>query len=205
MYFRRLLFLLLILPAAAACSTIQQERSIGRELDDANASISIKSAMMRVEGYAMEGVDVEVTEGVALLTGTAPREEDRRMAECIAWRSVAVRSVANEINVAPSPGLRDRSRDALISQSVRGRLLRDREIRSVNYNVETYAGTVYLLGVARSRAELDRSTAHASLVDGVDRVVSYVRVANEPSDLPMRGAEREAACAEFNAPAPEAG
>lgn len=187
--------LLLIVSGLAGCAAIQPERSIGRELDDTSASLSIKSAMLRAEGFALDGVDVEVTEGIALLTGFVPREDDRLMAECLAWSSVAVRSVANEIEIGSSNGLRDRANDSWITQRIRGRLLTDRDVRSVNFNVETYAGTVYLLGLARSRGELERVSAHASLVSGVTEVISFVRIAGVPSDLPPRGERRAAACA----------
>ena len=183
------------LACLSACAAIQPERSIGRELDDTNASLSIKSAMLRAEGFALDGVDVEVTEGIALLTGGVPREDDRMMAECLAWSSVAVRSVANEIEVGATSGFRDRSRDAWITQRVRGRLLSDRSVRSVNFNVETYAGKVYLLGVARSRGELERVSAHAALVGGVVEVISYARIAGVPSEMPSRGERRAQACA----------
>ncbi|WP_417469202.1 BON domain-containing protein [Maricaulis sp.] len=200
-----LLPLLCLSAILAGCSAIQPERSIGRELDDTNASLSIKAAMLRSEGFALDGVDVEVTEGIALLTGTVPREDDRMMAECLAWSSVAVRSVANEIGVGPSNGLRDRSRDAWITQRVRAQLLSDRDVRSVNFNVETYAGRVYLLGVARSRGELERASAHAALVGGVVEVISYVRVAGVPSDLPSRGERRAEACAGESMPGLDSG
>lgn len=176
----------------SACSTLQPERSIGREIDDTNASVSIKSAMLRTEGFSLGGVDVEVTEGIALLTGSVPREDDRLMAECLTWSSVAVRAVANEILI-DTP--RNRTRDAVITQQVRARLLTDRSIRSVNFNIETYNGRVYLLGLARSRGELERATAHASLIDNVSEVISYVQVAGIPSTLPARGERRAAACA----------
>jgi len=192
---RRILSALLLGGLLASCSTLQPERSIGREVDDANASLSIKSAMLRTEGFALDGVDVEVTEGIALLTGTVPREDDRLMAECLTWSSVAVRAVANEVEVGQGNSLRDRTRDAVITQRVRARLLSDRTIRSVNFNVETYRGRVYLLGLARSQGELDRATAHASLVEEVEEVISYVQIAGVPSDLPARGERRAAACA----------
>ena len=191
----RLMVLPLLLATLGACSTVQEERSIGRQLDDTNASVSIKAAMLRTEGFALNGVDVEVTEGIALLTGTVPREDDRLMAECLAWSSVAVRNVANEIDVGPGNGFRDQARDGGITARVNGRLISDREVRSINFNVETYNGVVYLLGVARNRAELERATRHASLVDGVEEVISYVRVAGIPSELPARGERRAAACA----------
>jgi osmotically-inducible protein OsmY len=196
---------MVLLLALAGCSTMQEERSIGRELDDVNASLAIKSAMIRNEGYALGGVDVEVTEGIALLTGTVPREDDSLMAECLAWSSVAVRAVANELLVGTSASLRNRTNDAWITQRVRGRLLTDRSIRSVNFNVETYAGKVYLLGLARTRGELERASTHASLVDGVSEVISYARVAGATSTLPARGERRAAACGGEATPALDPG
>ncbi|MED5548733.1 MAG: BON domain-containing protein [Pseudomonadota bacterium] len=191
------MFRILALPALAlltACSTVQEERSIGRQLDDTNASVSIKAAMLRTEGYALDGVDVEVTEGIALLTGAVPREADRRMAECLAWSSVAVRNVANELEIGPGDGFRNRVRDGQITARVNARLAADRNIRSINFNVETRAGHVYLLGVARNRAELERAASHASLVEGVEEVITYVRIDGLPTDLPARGERRAEVC-----------
>lgn len=192
----------------AACSSvgsINDERSIGRQLDDTNASVSIKSAMLRSEGFALDGVDVEVTEGIALLTGRVPREDDRLMAECLAWSSVAVRNVANEIQVGTDQGFRDRARDAEITARVNGRLISDRAVRSINFNVETRNGRVYLLGVARNRGELERASSHASLVEGVQDVVSYVRISGVPTNLPARGERRAEACAGEANPGVESG
>ncbi|WP_203291146.1 BON domain-containing protein [Maricaulis parjimensis] len=191
----RWLLVPLVLGLLGACSTVLEERSIGRSFDDTNASVAIKSNMLRAEGFALDGVDVEVTEGIALLTGRVPREDDRRMAECLAWSSVAVRNVANDLEVGPGQGFRDRTRDTQITTRVNARLISDRNVRSINFNVETRNGVVYLLGVARNRGELDRATTHASLVDGVEEVISYVRVAGADPNLPARGERRAAACA----------
>ena len=187
----------------AACAAVQPERSIGRDIDDTNASLSIKAAMTRAEGYALDGVDVEVTDGLALLTGTAPREEDSRQAECLAWSALAVRAVENEITVANASTLRDGARDSWITQQVRGRLLRDRSVRSVNYNVEAENGRVFLLGVARTRGELERAAQHASLVDGVTDVITFVRVVGEENTSIPRGQRQAAACSGEATPASE--
>ncbi|WP_421789516.1 BON domain-containing protein [Hyphobacterium sp.] len=186
-----IVFLTLVL---AACAAVQPERSIGRDLDDTNASLSIKAAMTRAEGYALQGVDVEVTDGLALLTGTVPREDDRRYAECLAWSALAVRAVENEVLVSDPSRLRDGARDGWITQQVRSRLLRDRSVRSVNFNVEAENGRVYLLGIARTRGELERAAQHASLVEGVTDVVALVRVVGESAAPVARGERQAAAC-----------
>ncbi len=51
----------------------------------------------------------------------------------------------------------------------------------MNYNIETYDGVVYLMGIARTQAELKEAAERASRVGGVQRVVSYVRVRDIPA------------------------
>ena len=150
--------------------------------------------MLRAEGYALNGVDVEITEGVALLTGRAPRAEDRVYAECLAWSVQSVRSVSNQIELGGRRGLANATRDGWITQQVRSRLASDSAIRSLNFNIETHSGVVYLLGFARSSAESDRAAAHAALVEGVERVVVLTRAPDITPNLPARGAQQAQAC-----------
>ncbi len=189
----RLMALILVF-TTAGCAAFQSERSAGRQLDDFNAATGIKSAMLRAEGYRLGGVDVEVTEGVALLTGHAPRAEDRIYAECVTWSAPAVREVSNRIEIGGGRGAGQTARDALITQRVRARLVADSSIRSVNFNIETHNGVVHLLGFARNDAERERAALHASLAEGVEEVVDLVRVFGETADLPARGALQAAAC-----------
>lgn len=178
----------------SACAAVQPGRSVGRGIDDFNASMQVKSAMLRSEGYALNGVDVEITEGIALLSGTVPRVEDRLHAECLTWSAPSVRSVVNEIEVGNARGVADTARDAVITQQVRGRLVADSDVRSVNMNIETRDGVVYLLGFARSEGERERASRHASLVDGVERVVVLLRVPGENPELAPRGERRAELC-----------
>jgi len=169
--------LCLSLTGCASIGVFSNERSSAQALSDANATLAIKSRMGRSEGFYLRDVDIEVTEGVVLLSGEVPRPEDRIEAERIAWSSEAVQQVGNEIHVGGRDGARSDARDEYITQQVRARLLSDPGVRSVNYNVEVHRAIVYLLGVARSEAELDRASRIASLVPDVERVVTYVRVA----------------------------
>lgn len=191
---RHVFVLAACLIALPACAAMQDQRSTVRQIDDTNASISIKSAMLRAEGFDLSGVDVEVTEGVALLGGTAPRDADRVYAECLAWSAPAVRSVANHIEVGEARAFRQGASDVWITQRVRGRLAGDRSVRSVNFNIETHQGVVYLLGFARDANERERASQHAALVNGVERVVVLVRTGGEAPDLPPRGELRAELC-----------
>jgi osmotically-inducible protein OsmY len=149
---------------------------------DSNSSRAIRSRMQRAQGFDLRRVDIEVTAGIVLLSGIVPRQEDRIEAERIAWTADTVREVANEIRVGERSSAGRNTLDELTAQAARGALLADGEIRSVNFNVEVDDGVAYLLGVARTEAELTRAAEAVARVNGVQRVVTYVRV--EGQDAP---------------------
>ncbi|MFC7292387.1 BON domain-containing protein [Hirschia litorea] len=161
--------------ALTGCAVVQ-EKTFGESLDEASAASQIKSQLLaRSPGRFMQ-VDVEVTSRLVLLTGRVETEEDKVEADQIAWGVRTIDEVANEIEVMPKTSLLKNVNDEWITAKVRSRLVGDAEIKSVNYNIETFNGVVYLLGFARNQTELKRAAEHASLIKGVERVVSYVKM-----------------------------
>jgi len=55
-------------------------------------------------------------------------------------------------------------------------MMLDPDIRSGNYTIDTNNGSVYLIGSARTQAELELATRIARYIPGVKRVVSYVEL-----------------------------
>ncbi|WP_370274819.1 BON domain-containing protein [Hyphomonas atlantica] len=153
-----------------------QDKSLGEAVDDATASNQIKSKLLSESANRFGEVDVEVTSGLVLLSGRVDTPEDRVKAEGIAWTSPLTRDVANEIRIEPAGGFLANVSDELITARVRSRLVGSSSVKSVNFNIETYNGVVYLMGIARSAEELKRAAEEASVVGGVKQVVSYVRV-----------------------------
>ena len=72
--------------------------------------------------------------------------------------------------------LSDDSRDLWIATKLRGRLLVDDQISSINYSIDVVNKTVYVMGVARSTTELNRVLGHARQVSHVRRVVDHTRL-----------------------------
>ena len=99
----------------------------------------------------------------------------------IAWGVDGVREVINEIVVSREGDSESFLRDRWIVSQLRSKLLFDREIRSINYSIETVAGVVYLMGIAQSEAELQRAIDHARDIAYVRRVVSYVQLKDDPA------------------------
>jgi osmotically-inducible protein OsmY len=162
--------------AAAVGVAAGQERTIGAAVDDATASQEIKFKLLGREGMNMRAVDVEVSEGLVLLSGRVSTPEEKVEAERIAWDVDRVRQVSNEIVISGPDGIRKNLHDEWITARIRARFVGDKTVQAINYNIETHNGVVYLMGVAQGQDELDQAASLASTVPGVARVVSYVRL-----------------------------
>jgi osmotically-inducible protein OsmY len=182
--------------AATVGMAAMQDRTIGRSIDDATGSSQVKTRLLALDRQAYMRVDVEMAEGQLLLSGTTPTSEHKAMAERIAWSVASVESVSNQIEIGRNAGLLRTGLDSFITAQVRAKLVSDAQIKGVNFNIETQKGVVYLMGVARSDAELQRAAESASMVRGVERVVSYVVV------RPSAGGLRQAAASNPDAAIP---
>jgi BON domain len=78
--------------------------------------------------------------------------------------------------VAPPGSAWDGAKDAWITARLRSEMMLDPDVRSGNYTIDTSNGAVYLIGSARTQAELELATRIARYIPGVKRVVSYVEL-----------------------------
>jgi osmotically-inducible protein OsmY len=164
-----------IAAAGGAGYAANQERGVGGTANDFSIKTNIQSALAKSNPEMAAHVDVTVYEGRALLTGTAPDPQMKAAASDAARGVPGVRAVYDEVQVAPSESAWNSTKDAWITSEVRSKLVFS-NVRSVNYNVQTVDRSVYLIGSARSQAELDHATDLARNVPNVKRVVSYVEV-----------------------------
>jgi len=163
----------------AAGLAASKDQTVGQSIDDTAASNEIKGRLLSESSSRFGEVDVEVAGGLVLLTGRVYSAEDRTRAEGVAWTSMYTQDVANELKIEQPGGFFANVADEIISGRVRSRLIGSGTVKSINFNVETYNGVVYLMGIARTPEELRRAAEEASVVGGVKQVVSYVRVMDE--------------------------
>jgi osmotically-inducible protein OsmY len=157
-----------------------QDRTIGEGIDDATTSNQVKMRLLAADRAAFQEVDVEVAGGNLLLSGVTPTDEHRRAAETIARGIPTLHNVYNEIFVGPHSSLARNTQDEWITAQIRTRLTASPAVRAINVNIETFNGNVYLMGTARTDQELRRAAEIASVVGGVQRVVSFMQVREAP-------------------------
>jgi len=158
-----------------------QERSMGNAVDDAGILIKIKNLYAQNDYKdLLANVEVKVIEGRVLLTGNVDKPESQIESMRLAWQVNGVKEVINEVQVNDKAGFQNYARDVWISTQVKSRLLFAKDIRSINFSVITVNQVVYLTGIAQNQDELDRATYVASTTSYVQRVVSYVRLKDDP-------------------------
>ena len=167
--------------AAKVVTVSKEERSIGEFVDDAIIKAVIKNSYFDQNEDIFFNVDVEVSQGRVLLTGTVTNIDLRIEATRMAWGAKGVKTVINEIQVSNSDSILNFADDLVISTKVIGKLMLDENVNSLNFNVETVNKVVYIIGIARLEKEKNQVIDLASQVYGVEQVVDYISI--KQSDL----------------------
>jgi len=155
---------------------VAEERSVGTQVDDFTIKVALNEKLFSYDEQLFQDVSIDVTEGRVLLTGKVLEPDDRVDAVRLAWQVEGVKEVINELQVTDTGGIESYLTDVRISNELRADLLFDSEVSSINYNVETVGGIVYLTGIAQNQVELDRVVDHARTIAGVKEVISHVRI-----------------------------
>jgi osmotically-inducible protein OsmY len=165
---------------AVGATAAQSEKGFRRSVADTEIRIAINDLWFKADEEMFRKVNLQVQEGRVLLTGNVRLPEQRVEAVRLAWQAPGVREVINEIEVSDTSGLSDLARDTWISTQLKTDLLFDQDVSSIDYSIETVNQVIYLMGVARSQAELDRVIGHAKDISYVRRVVNYVLLKDDP-------------------------
>lgn len=143
----------------------------GRQLDDNLLEIKLRNAIADDESLD-PGSNVSVTSvnGVVLLSGEIPGDEQRRRVGELAKSYTETRMVVNELELAGTTTLTSRFNDSLITGKVKFRLFNLENFPSGKVKVVTEHGKVYLLGLV-SRGEGEAAVEAIRNVRGITRIV----------------------------------
>jgi osmotically-inducible protein OsmY len=134
-----------------------------------------------------DGVDIQVEQGVATLTGTVANGYRRSLAEATVADLAGVKAVDNRITVAGTPP--PENSDPWLATKVRTALLFQRNVDLSRLQVQVKDGEVTLAGEAGSPAQKELTEEVAKSVEGVRSVTNHIKVA-PPGTAPRSLAEK---------------
>ena len=166
--------------AATAGTAAMEERGFVAAVSDATILAELNAQFFGQSAQMWMGLSVQVSEGRVLLSGKVREPEMRLSAVRIAWQVSGVREVINEIDVTNRSVIGTMANDTWISSKLKARITFDKDVSAINYTVVTVDAVIYLMGIAQNQEELDRVVNHARDIVDVRRVVSYVRLKDDP-------------------------
>jgi osmotically-inducible protein OsmY len=151
-------------------------RTSGAQLED--QAIELKGAARVREVASLAHVNITSYNRLVLLTGEVPNDTDRQLLEQTVSRIENVRSVVNELVVAPASSLSARSSDAILSARVKASFVDARDLQAQAFKVVTERSVVHLLGRVTER-EAQRAAEIARAIPGVQKVVRVFELISE--------------------------
>ena len=153
-----------------------EDRSMKENVDDAVLCAQINQLWVKFDSKLNDDLDCHAYQARVLVTGQVPSKSWREEAISRANQVPGVKEVYDEITVGPGSSFGNNAHDGYITQHLKAELLTAKDVRSNNYIVTTTNGVVFIIGTARDQAEIDRVLDYGRNMDGVKRVVSYIRI-----------------------------
>lgn len=151
-------------------------RTSGAQVED--QSIEMKAGS-RISDLATLGhVSVTSYNRLVLVTGEVPTEGDKQRVGESLQRMENVRSVVNELVVAPNSSMTARSNDSITSAKVKATFVDAKDMQANAIKVVTDRNVVYLMGRVTER-EAGRAADLARTVSGVAKVVRVFELISE--------------------------
>ncbi len=166
--------------AAVAASTT--EKGLTTSVSDGVIFTKLHDKFIQNDSSLSTVIDVTVNDGAVLMTGKVKTPEEKVLATRLAWEIRGVREVVNEVQVTDNSSIKDIAKDLAASAQLRGKLIADSDVSSLNFSIDVVNGIVYLSGVAANAEEVNKVVAHAQDLRFAKKVVNYITLQTDARD-----------------------
>ena len=182
-----LLFLILLLTSCVGVSSkgifgtgvsvAFDPRSVGTQIDDSIMEKSLSAKILLLDKSYSLSVKSKVLDGRIFLTGKVDNPEEKLKLTKLAWETLGVRSVRNDIKIKEEFNFKQSAKDLLITSQLRTALIINKEIKATNYQIDTYKRKIYIYGIAIKPGEKDMVVKEAKeILDVKDVIASIILV-----------------------------
>ena len=149
-------------------------RSLGTQIDDSIMEKNLLTRLTMEEKKYFLSVKTKVLDGRIFITGKVDNPEEKLKITKIAWETSGVRSVRNDIKIKEKFNFKQSAKDTLITSQLRAALIINKNIKSGNYQIDTYKKNIYIYGIARNKDELEIVIDEANSIVDVNKVVASI-------------------------------
>ena len=149
-------------------------RSLGTQIDDSIMEKNLITRLTMEEKKYFLSIKTKVLDGRIFITGKVDNPEEKLKITKIAWETSGVRSVRNDIKIKEKFNFKQSAKDTLITSQLRAALIVNKNIKSGNYQIDTYKKNIYIYGIARNRDELEIVIDEANSILDVNKVIASI-------------------------------
>jgi osmotically-inducible protein OsmY len=151
------------------------------EHSDAWIGMKVKTALLFHRNVRATKTDVNVKDGVVILSGEASSRAQKELTTEYARDIDNVKEVKNEMTVAKAPAqpattIGEKIDDASITAQVKSSLMSHRSTSALKTKVATADGVVTLSGIAKNAAEKSLVTKLVNDINGVSSVINNMTI-----------------------------
>ena len=149
-------------------------RSLGTQIDDSIMEKNLITRLTMEEKKYFLSIKTKVLDGRIFITGKVDNPEEKLKITKIAWETSGVRSVRNDIRIREKFNFKQSAKDTLITSQLRAALIVNKNIKSNNYQIDTYKKNIYIYGIARNRDELEIVVDEANSILDVNKIIASI-------------------------------
>ena len=149
-------------------------RTIGTQIDDSIMQKNLSAKLVNMNTNYLLSVKAKVLDGRIFITGKVDNPEEKLKITKIAWETSGVRSVRNDIKIREKFNFKQSAKDTLITSQLRAALIVNKNIKSSNYQIDTYKKNIYIYGIARNRDELEIVVDEANSILDVNKIIASI-------------------------------
>ncbi len=149
-------------------------RTLGTQIDDSIMDKNLDGRLLKMNKSYFLSVKTKVLDGRIFITGKVNNPEEKLKITKLAWETKGVRSVRNDIKIKEEFNFKQSAKDILITSQLRTALIFNKNIKAVNYNIDTYKKKIYIYGIARSSEERSEVIKEAKEILDVEDVIASV-------------------------------
>ena len=149
-------------------------RSLGTQIDDSIMQKNLVARLILLDKNYFLSITTKVLDGRIFLTGKVDDPEEKLKITKSAWETAGVRSVKNDIKIKEEFNFKRSAKDLLITSQLRTALIFNKNIKSANYNIDTYKKKIFIYGIAMTSDERKEVINEAKQILDVEEVVASI-------------------------------
>ena len=149
-------------------------RSLGTQIDDSIMQQNLRARLLSTDKSYIISVKTKILDGRIFLTGKVNSVEDKLKITKLAWEIKGARSVNNDLQIKEKFSFKRSAKDLLITSQLKAALIGSKNMKAVNYNIDTYKKKIYVYGIAQNKTERDEVIKEAKQILDVEDVVTSI-------------------------------